>query len=209
MADAGKHADEAWGKRQLNIEGYYTTFVQRVSPDGEFGNEDRNWRAKWLKDQEIKGADVHSSQGYSALHVSGTALNQYQLEQIPEWRKARWNFFRRTIRRPMDMIEAGIIKTTGAPWTAIRTCRNTFSYGWKAMALFYMFSYHMIYRSDNWETKMNWKIYNQKPRSLPDDHGVLASQDQFKREKDDYFNQNFKKSELYAANVQATQKGHV
>ena len=124
MADLGPHETPTWGKKQLNIEGYYRTFQPRVSPDGEFGNEDRKWRQQWLKDQQLKGADVHSP-------PTGSGINQYQLEQIPEWRKARWNIFRRTARIPMDIIEGGIIKTTGMHWTAVRAGRNMFSYGWK------------------------------------------------------------------------------
>ena len=199
--DEGKHENVTWGRKHLNIEGYYRTFQPRVSPDGEFGNEDRKWRQQWLKDQHLKGADVHSP-------ATGSALNQYQLEQIPEWRKARWNIFRRTIRIPMDIIEGAIIKTTGINWTAVRSGRNIFSYGWKLMAVTYMFSYHLMYKANDWEQKNNWKIYHAKPMSLPSDDGVLPSQEEFKRETNDYWNQNFKQSGLVASGVKATSKGY-
>ena len=201
--DLGKHESISWGKKHLNIEGYYRTFQPRVSPDGEFGNEDRKWRQQWLKDQHLKGADLHSSP------IDGTGLNQYQLEQIPEWRKARWNIFRRTLRVPMDIIEGGIIKAVGMPyWTAVRSGRNMFSYGWKIMAVTYMFSYHLMYKSNNWEEKNNWKITYQKPISLPSDDGILPSQEEFKRETTDYWNQNFKQSEVASSGVKATSKGY-
>jgi len=198
--DYGPHETKTYGRRTLNIEGYYRTFVPRVSPDGEFGNEDRKWRAQWLKDQQLKGADVHSP-------PTGSGLNQYQLEQIPEYRKARWNIFRRTLRAPMDLVESALIKTTGMHWTKARFFRNVYSYGWKGFFLFSMFSYHLIYRANDWEDKKNWKIYYQKPLVVPKD-GVWPDHNQYKREKSDYWNQNFKQSELYANDVKATTKSN-
>ena len=200
MADEGPHQSSTFGKRHLNIEGYYRTYQPRVSPDGEFGNEDRKWRSQWLKDQHLKGADVHSP-------PTGEAFNVYQLEQIPEYRKARWNIFRRTLRMPMDLIEGALIKTTGLHWTQARAARNLFSYGWKGMVLVWAFSYHLMYRAHDWEDKRNWKIYYQKPESLPS-HSSWPNQDAFKREKTDYWDQNFKKSDLNTASVTATSKGH-
>ena len=200
MAETGQHSDPRWGKRHLNIEGYYRTFHPRVSPDGEFGNEDRKWRAQWLKDQKLKGADLHSS-------AYGSGLNQYQLEQIPEFREARWNIFRRTFRMPMDFIERSIINTTGIHWTKIRMGRNFFSYGWKGALLFYTFTYHMMYRSNNWEDRKNWKLYYEKPESVPS-HPDFPHQNAFQREKSDYYDQQFKKSALFSANVEPTTKVH-
>ena len=156
MADYGPHESKSWGKKHLNIEGYYRTFVPRVSPDGEFANEDRKWRAQWLKDQELKGADVHST-------PRGEGYNVKQLEANPEWRKARWNIFRRTFRLPMDFIENAVINTTGLHWTKARLLRNGFSYGWKGMAIVWAFSYHLMYKANDWEDRRNWKIYYTKP----------------------------------------------
>jgi hypothetical protein len=200
MADTGAHEDPRWGKRHLNIEGYYRTFQPRVAPDGEFGNADRKWRAQWLKDQKLVGADKHSPFGSSGL-------NQYQLEQIPEFRKARWNIFRRTLRMPMDLIERAVINTTGMHWTKARFGRNAFSYGWKGALFFYTFAYHMMYRANDWEDRRNWKIRYEKPESVPS-HSDFPHQNAFKREKADYNDQNFQKSALFAANVDASTKVH-
>jgi len=200
MADGGPNQNPTWGKRSLNIEGYYRTFQPRVSPDGEFGNEDRKWRAQWLKDQKLKGVDVHSPPG-------GSGWNQYQLEQIPEFRKARWNIFRRTYRMPMDFIERAVINTTGLHWTKARFGRNFISYGWKVAFVFYAFSYHLIYRANDWEDRRNWKIKFEKPESMPS-HSNWPHQSEFKREKNDYNDQCFKKSALFAANTEASSKGH-
>ena len=200
MADTGPHEDPRWGKRHLNIEGYYRTFQPRMSPDGEFGNEDRKWRAQWLKDQKLVGADVHSPLGSSGL-------NQYQLEQIPEFRKARWNIFRRTFRMPMDFIERAVINTTGIHWTKARFGRNFISYGWKTALFFYAFTYHLMYRANDWEDRRNWKITYEKPESVPS-NSDFPHQNSFKREKADYNDQNFQKSAMFAANVDSSTKVH-
>jgi len=200
MADAGPHKDNAWGKRHLNIEGYYRTYQPRVSPDGEFGNEDRSWRKQWLKDQQLKGADVHSP-------PTGDGFNEYQLEKNPEYRKARWNIFRRTLRMPMDFIESAVINTTGLHWTKARFGRNLVSYGWKSMLVVWAFSYHLMYRANDWEDRRNWKIYYEKPECLPSQKN-WPQQKEFERVKDDYYNQNFKTSAMYDAKIEATAKGH-
>ena len=54
----------------------------------------------------------------------------------------------------------------------------------------------------------HWKIVHQKPISLPSDDGVLPSQEEFKRETTDYWNQNFKQSEVASSGVKATSKGY-
>ena len=200
MADHGPHESQTWGKKSLNIEGYYRTYQTRVSPEAEFGNEDRSWRKKWLNDQVLKGADVHSP-------PTGDALNEYQLEKIPEYRKARWNIFRRTFRMPMDAIESAVINTTGMHWAKARCGRNFFSYGWKLGVVVWAFSYHLMYRANDWEDRRNWKIYYEKPECVPG-HKDWPEQNELKRLKDDYWEQNFKKSAMYEAKVEATAKGH-
>lgn len=108
---------------------------------------------------------------------------------------------------PMDLIESAVIKTTGLHWTKARGMRNVFSYGWKGMLVVWAFSYHLMYRANDWEDKRNWKIYYQKPEATPT-HASWPNQDAYKREKTDYWDQNFKKSELNTASIRATSKGH-
>ena len=55
-------ANTTYNKKQLPIEGLYKNRAARVSPVGEFGNADRNWRAQWLKDQVLSEADRHQLQ---------------------------------------------------------------------------------------------------------------------------------------------------
>ena len=186
MADWGPHEDLSYGKKRINIEGYYKTFVPRVSPDGEFGNEDRKWRHQWLKDQVLKGADKYSP-------PTTTQENMRQLEQNPEWRKARYNIFRRIMRAPMDAAENVLIKTTGIHWLTARNIRLFYSSGWKWMAVVWLFSYHLMYQSNNWEEKRNWKIFYTKAQSVP---GLSdwPAQEETQRAKADYFDQGFSKS---------------
>ena len=55
-------AKNFWNKKRIPIEGLYKNRAARVSPVGEFGNADRNWRAQWLKDQVLSEADRHQLQ---------------------------------------------------------------------------------------------------------------------------------------------------
>jgi len=58
----GTEANETWNKKRIPIEGLYKNRAARVSPVGEFSNVDRQWRAKWLKDQVLSEADRHYAQ---------------------------------------------------------------------------------------------------------------------------------------------------
>ena len=51
-------ANLTYNKKTLPIEGLYKNRAARVSPIGEFGNVDRKWRAKFLKDQALTEADM-------------------------------------------------------------------------------------------------------------------------------------------------------
>ena len=201
MADTGPHNDPAWGKKHLNIEGYYRTYQVRVSPDAEFGNEDRKWRAQWLKDQVLKGADVHSPR-------TGEGLNQYQLEQNPEYRKARYSILRRTVRAQMDFIEGAFIKATGVHWLKARWMRDAFGYSWKVGFVFWAMSYHLMYRANDWENRKNWKIYYEKPAIVPGQSSWPEQKHEKGEHASDYADQNFKKSTLYEANIKASTKNH-
>ena len=62
-----------------------------------------------------------------------------------------------------------------------------------------------MYKGNDWEDRRNWKLMYTKPESVPG-HANWPHQKEHEREKTDYFHQNFKKSELYAANTKATAK---
>lgn len=53
----GFDAGESWSKKRIPIEGLYKSRAARVSPVGEFGNVDRQYRSQWLKDQVLSHAD--------------------------------------------------------------------------------------------------------------------------------------------------------
>ena len=59
--DRGPRADTYFGKRPMQIEGPFHQRPSRLSPDGEFENIDRKWRAQWLKDQKLSPRDAGGS----------------------------------------------------------------------------------------------------------------------------------------------------
>ena len=75
-----KPSDQFFGKGSRSAEGLFGDVRQRVAP-GLFRDADREWRAKWLKAQELTPRE-------KAFHF-------FYLWDNPEFRKARLNPLRR------------------------------------------------------------------------------------------------------------------
>ena len=136
--DFGKHPDKHWGFGEQYLESYYQRRNARMDPESGFNNIDRNWRRAFMKAQSFSPNDA--------------ALDLYA---NPDYKKARYNIFRRIARAPMDFVEFNIIQKFQPNYKAARAIRH----GISIMIGFYVatlgVTYFALYRGNDW-TKVSF-----------------------------------------------------
>ena len=105
--DFGEHATTSWGKKYSFLQGYFGRKVSRIDPNVEFNNRDRSWRKKWLHAQVLSEND-----------------GKLDLYRNADYRKARFNIFRRVYRMPMDFVEFNIFSKIMPTWYHARALRK-------------------------------------------------------------------------------------
>eukprot|EP00092_Neocalanus_flemingeri_P015873 GFUD01017185.1.p1 GENE.GFUD01017185.1~~GFUD01017185.1.p1 ORF type:complete len:214 (+),score=43.36 GFUD01017185.1:56-643(+) len=143
-------SDMFYGKGSVNSQGPFVDVRQRVAP-GLFTEVDRQWRAKWLKAQEL-------SKREKAFHF-------YYLWDNADFRKARLNPIRRMWQAPGDAFERllrpsmGLQKAFMTKWFIGKTM-------WLG-AFVLTANYYSKYNSSDWSSKGGWKVHTSKPVTMP------------------------------------------
>jgi len=144
-------SDFFWGKGTVNSQGPFVDVRQRVAP-GLFTEVDREWRAKWLKAQEL-------SKREKAFHF-------YYLWDNPDFRKARLNPLRRVWQAPGEAFERALRPALGLQ-KAFMTKWFVGKSFW-LMGTVWAIAYYASYNSADWTTKGGWKSHVSKTPTYPD-----------------------------------------
>ena len=138
--DFGPHSDATYGHGKAPLQNYYYERNNRVHPKGEFNNIDRAWRKEYLKTELYTQRDLPA--------------NMPDFEQNPDYRKARYNIFRRIYRFPMDIVEFKIMGSF-LPWHQAKFIRHGLKgFGW-GFAIVTSLMYYSLYSANDWSQVSN------------------------------------------------------
>jgi NADH dehydrogenase (ubiquinone) 1 beta subcomplex subunit 6 len=165
----GTEADHSHtsGAKAMNIGGrliYEKERLHGMTP------EEREWRRKWLRDQELTPREPVQPKYYE---------------------KDLMNPIRRFYRKPLDVVFFNILEpvigTTSA--TVGRVLTGKFLMG---LTFVYLTYYYFKYNTNNWERTGGWRVVMSRVRVLPGDEGYPAPQTKTKGS--EYANRDFPKS---------------
>ncbi|XP_034945005.1 uncharacterized protein ND-B17 [Chelonus insularis] len=133
-------------------------------------DEERAWRAQWLKDQHLAPEEPVPN---------------------PEYYKQRYNAFRRFYRWPLDQLENFLTPKIGTDWAYC--CRHGISKTFFALMFTYYMVYYFKYNSNDWTRVGGLKVSMSRPVMYRDDPNFPNFQEKTTREFADY---GFSKSPL-------------
>ena len=133
--DFGPHQDTQGGKPQHYLESYFNRRNARMDPNADFNNIDRDWRVRWQKNQHLSADD-----------------GKLDLYRNPDYKKARYNIFRRISRAPMDWVEFNLLSKWYPDWRIARGARGGLGVLAGITAVVYYFSYYSRYCGNDWQT---------------------------------------------------------
>ena len=131
--DCGAGSSQNWGKSNVGLEGYFDRRNARIDPQAEYNDIDRKWRKKYLASQHLSAND-----------------NKIDLYRNADYKKWRYNIFRRIWRAPLDFVEFNVISKIYPDWTQARGVRHAISVFLGAWAIGVMGAYYGKYASDDW-----------------------------------------------------------
>jgi len=180
----GQWADPAGGvKTPFNMTGAWNKERARVDPFAEFNDIDRNWRAQYLKDRKLTPNDG----------------NIMQVMRMPEFRRERYNIFRRIGRFPLDKLEDVLIKGAGFKLPAAMGTRRAIGSVAKLFVGLWLLSWNLNDDNiNNWEHRAAPSLWVAKPYMDSDSKyydDMKATHDN--KAKDDFNDKGFKSSALY------------
>ncbi|XP_008547855.1 uncharacterized protein LOC103571466 [Microplitis demolitor] len=133
-------------------------------------DEERAWRAQWLKDQHLAPDEPVYN---------------------PEYYKQRYNPIRRFYRAPLDKLENAILPKYGPDVAYF--CRHLISKSFFGILFLYSAVYYFKYNQGDWTTKSGWRLDKSRPIVLPDFPGYPNYETKTDRE---YANYGFDKSPI-------------
>lgn len=146
---------ETGGVKPMSIQGRFASDRERLT--GDFTDADREWRKKWLKDQE---------------------LSPNEPRRVPELERALKNPFRRFYRYPMDALFARLEPTLGKnPAMVLR---------WVIPKVFFMyvvglgFHYNKKYNHHDWTRHSGLVVRGSRVDVVPGDYGYPKVSDKVK-----------------------------
>lgn len=175
--DLDKNATIYWGEKTVRAESMYQSRYKRLNPDTEFNDLDREWRRKFNRAQN--------------LTINDGALDLYQ---NPDYRKIRFNIFRRIGRTPMDMFEFKFLpKLFGKEnWRLNKAVRQGLATTAACLGIVYYFAYYSQYKANDWTRKTGWKVFIGKPHIYPNSSEFPEAPSYTRTRKDEYAVENLK-----------------
>ncbi|XP_018324737.2 uncharacterized protein LOC108736705 [Agrilus planipennis] len=136
-------ASETGGVKPMSIAGRFIRERERLLG---MSDEERKWRAQWLKDQQ---------------------LTPNEPKHVPELYKEKYNFIRRAYKAPLDKLASVLEPTLGHDRTVkYRYFTGKFFLGlYLTLGAFYYFKYN----SYDWTYKGGWKVMHSRKSVLPGD----------------------------------------
>jgi len=185
MSDKGPHSDFAYGvKSPVNLASLWKKQRARVEPTAEFNDLDRNWRKQYLMDQKL-------------THNDGNIL---QVFRMPEYRRDRYNIFRRIGRFPLDRLEDAMIKGGVKLPTAMSIRRGIGALGKVMVVVWTVASLFSDENINNWEFRHTARVYKSMYTvnpNRPDYAEWKAKHIDGRKNPDDFYDLGFKESTLY------------
>ena len=132
----------------------------------------RQWRAKWLKAQEL-------SKREKAFHF-------YYLYDNPDYRKARLNPIRRAWMAPGDAFERALRPAMGLQKAFIT--KWFVGKGLWLMGAAWAVNYYGNYNAADWTTKGGWKMHTSKPMTMPENPNYPHKDPKWERNVPDTYN---------------------
>jgi len=182
--DYGPHATERLYGRQnpVNVSTMWVKQRARVEPMAEFNNIDRAWRKRYLADLKLTPNDG----------------NRAQIQAMPEYQKAQYNWLRQIGRIPMNYFESFLRNGVGMTHGRAQFARKLLCGYAKGMMVAWGIVYLCVNNTNSWESRIGMKFMQSRPPMDPDSKYYEHQKSLFEREKpDDYYNQGFKKSAIY------------
>ena len=133
--DFGPHQDNQGGKQSHFLESYFNRRNARMDPNADFNNIDRDWRTRWKSIQTLSEND-----------------GKLDLYRNPDFRKAKYNIFRRITRAPMDWVEFNLLSKWYPDWRMARGARGACQILFGVTAVVYYISYYSRYCANDWQT---------------------------------------------------------
>lgn len=164
-------------KKHYIIEGPYRNHQWRVGLTSEFQEADRLWRKQYLKDQVLSPKDLYND-----------------MDRIPEYRKARYNFIRRIARMPGDAFE-GVLRGFMSPPNAV-VARFFVTRGLAVWALGVGAAFYFTTQESDWTRNQGMRILDRCHAIYPG-HPEWPHNTSQKREKpSDFGNRGFEHSPI-------------
>jgi len=183
-ADYGPHqTDRLYGRQNpINVSTMWVKQRARVDPMAEFNDLDRSWRKRYLADLKLTPND-----GY-----------RMQVQAMPEYQKANYNWLRQIGRIPFNVFEKMLRNQVGMTHGRAMVARKCVAGLGKGFAVLWTVIYLCVNNNNSWESRFGVKMMQSKPPMDPDSKYYEHQKSLFVREKpDDWYNQGFKKSPIY------------
>ncbi|XP_067124123.1 NADH dehydrogenase [ubiquinone] 1 beta subcomplex subunit 6 [Centruroides vittatus] len=158
------------GVKPMSIEGYFKTERRRLVEN--YTDEEREWRKKWLKDQELSANEPR---------------------RVPELELELKNPIRRFYRKPWDMIYEKLVPVTGEV--------NAIQIRWLGPKILmtiggiYLAYYYLKYNANDWTRHNGWVVRTSKQAILPGDPNYPLPTD--RHNPADYANRGFKERKVF------------
>jgi len=172
--DFGPHQDNQGGKQSHFLESYFNRRNARMDPNADFNNIDRDWRTRWKSIQTLSEND-----------------GKLDLYRNPDFRKAKYNIFRRITRAPMDWVEFNLLSKWYPDWRMARGARGACQILFGVTAVVYYISYYSRYCANDWQTFYGWKSFTERPPVYPGSTEWPNCQSYERTEKHEYAAYNF------------------
>jgi len=167
--DFGPHQDKTSGQGQGYLNSYFYRRNARIDPAAQFNQTDRNWRARFQAAQNFSEND-----------------GKLDLYRNADYRKARYNIFRRIIKKPGDLFEFHVLSKIYPNWIKARAVRMVIPYAFGGLAIAYYFTYYGLYIANDWTTMTGWNMYQRRPAIYPGSDEWPRAQSYEKTEKWEY-----------------------
>ncbi|XP_076347043.1 NADH dehydrogenase (ubiquinone) B17 subunit [Tachypleus tridentatus] len=169
MAQTGASSDTG-GVKPVNIEGRFSHERERLV--GDYTDADREWRKKWLKDQE---------------------LSPNEPRRVPELERELRNPIRRFYSKPWNALESLLAPAIGP--TKAWIIRFWLPKSLMALTTLYAGYYYLKYNSNDWTKHGSVYYYSTRKAVVPGDSGF--PQARTKTEPADYADRGFKARKVF------------